>query len=241
MLLRMYPVSSDREFVRDSAKITPSTLLPQPCLTHAAQFNYPQEQRPDFLSATQVIHHPAFFNLFREQSVSQPLSISNLVLVSAKFTSRSAVHLADRQAWERMNQRHRVLRSCFGRCLHTRGDSVGMAFLSVNDAIEGAEKALRAMQPRRIQLHLAIHQGPVLLVPSPGGGMEYYGNTVNVLAGLESLAEPGECVLSCEVMTTVTKGGDDVLRKLSLEPAPKPNHDVLGTTSFMIKDSDQHS
>ncbi len=98
-----------------------------------------------------------------------------------------------------------------GRIVKLMGDGVLVEFASVVDALECAVILQRGMaernadtpQDRRIEFRIGINLGDIIV-----DGDDIYGNSVNVAARLEALAEPGGICLSGRVLEQVEKNVD---------------------------------
>jgi class 3 adenylate cyclase len=87
-------------------------------------------------------------------------------------------------------QRHR------GALVKTIGDAAMGAFFDPLDAVRAAQAIQRGFGPAsNVRLRVSIHTGPCLAVKL-NTDIDYFGNTVNLAAKLQSLAGAGEIVVS---------------------------------------------
>ena len=94
-----------------------------------------------------------------------------------------------------------------GRIVKTIGDSVMAAFPTGTAALQAAASGLERVQEacrhpgtgEPLQIRMGIHRGPALVVPVNGIN-DYFGQTVNLAARIESVAGPSQCLVSAEVL-----------------------------------------
>jgi class 3 adenylate cyclase len=98
----------------------------------------------------------------------------------------------------------------YGRIVKTVGDAVMGAFTCGEAAIRAVAMSLDAMQGKvlrpcgsQLSIRVGIHAGPVLMVPLNGIN-DYFGQTVNIAARVESKAGDGECLVSEAVLQEST-------------------------------------
>ena len=91
------------------------------------------------------------------------------------------------------------VKSAQGVVVKTIGDSVMASFASVDDALRSAVKIQERFQLSRkdtdIRLRISINSGLVIAVQL-NSGIDYFGNTVNLAAKIQTCAQAGEIALS---------------------------------------------
>ena len=95
-----------------------------------------------------------------------------------------------------------VVRGDSGAVIKTMGDPVMAAFPSGNDGTAAAIAMMAAMQAlpggRRVNevgLKVGLHAGPALAI-NAGQTLDYFGQTANIAARVQGLADAGEICLS---------------------------------------------
>jgi len=196
----------------------------------------PSEERSAFTSATKVIHHPVFNALFHQVAVvsvrdSVFLSISHVVLVFTDIVDSTKMYtsLGDGAAFKLVRKHFQVLFESFtrngGRVVKTIGDAVMASFISPSAALMAVSEAmaLLPMIGRRpdtnnfVEIRVGIHSGQATVVPLNGVN-DYFGQTTNIAARVQSCAKGSECFItettlqSCgaegmETYNELTRGG----------------------------------
>ena len=181
----------------------------------------PQEERPTFTSATQAIHHPIFNALFQDNQVVAVqknvfLSISNVVLVFTDIVDSTKLYasLGDGVAFQLVRKHFQVLFGAFtrngGRVVKTIGDAVMASFTTGKAALTAVSEAMELLPTigRRpdtntyVEIRVGIHSGQATVVPLNGVN-DYFGQTTNIAARVQSAAKASECfvtetVLDCD-------------------------------------------
>mmetsp|Transcript_14243 Transcript_14243/g.29928 ORF Transcript_14243/g.29928 Transcript_14243/m.29928 type:complete len:899 (+) Transcript_14243:95-2791(+) len=178
----------------------------------------PEEERVTYTSAAQIMHHPVFNSLFQEhQVVSVPkdifLSIANVVLVFTDIVDSTKMYasLGDGDAFMLVRKHFQVLFGAFtkrgGRVIKTIGDAVMASFTTgkaalhaVADAMEMLPTAgIRPDSNRFLEIRVGIHCGRVAVVPLNGVN-DYFGQTTNIAARVQSQAKASECFVTEAVL-----------------------------------------
>ena len=140
--------------------------------------------------------------------VNSPLfSPRNITLLFTDLKGSTALY--DREgdlAAYRLVQDHfvalkKVVRSHSGAMIKTMGDAVMAAFPDGNDGTAAAIGMMGAMrdligndQRNDVGLKVGLHAGPALAI-NAGGSVDYFGQTVNIAARVQGLADAGDiCV-----------------------------------------------
>ena len=183
----------------------------------------PQEERLRYTSAAKVIHHPVFNALFQDKHVvcvqkNVFLSISNVVLVFTDIVDSTKLYasLGDGKAFTLVRKHFQVLFGAFtrngGRVVKTIGDAVMASFTTGRAAITAVSEAMELLPTigRRpdnnnyMEIRVGIHSGQVTVVPLNGVN-DYFGQTANIAARVQSAAKGSECF----VTETVLNSSDD--------------------------------
>ncbi|KAL7545297.1 hypothetical protein ACHAWF_008652 [Thalassiosira exigua] len=178
----------------------------------------PQEQRPSFTSAADVIHHPIFNSLFQENQVVSVqknvfLSISNVVLVFTDIVDSTKLYaaLGDGEAFQLVRKHFQVLFGAFtsngGRVVKTIGDAVMGSFTTGRAALTAVRDAMELLPTigrrpdnnNHVEIRVGIHSGQATVVPLNGVN-DYFGQTANIAARVQSVAKASECFVTETVL-----------------------------------------
>lgn len=160
--------------------------------------------------------------LFRElfgQEVLAPdqhVSVGRMAILFTDLVGSTAMYerLGDAVAYSLVRRHFDLLRAAVeshqGRVVKTVGDAVMASFDHPRDAVLAGLACIEALQTMRgrergagdLHLKVGVHTGPCLAIEA-NGGIDYFGQTVNVAARVENLARPDELVVSWAVL------GDD--------------------------------
>ena len=174
----------------------------------------PAEERAPYSSASEVINHSAF-HLFADQIVpltDEPFEVSEVTLVFTDLVGSTALYaeLGDGEALRLVRLHFELLFSELtrrGRVVKTIGDAVMAAFTRSEDAIDAVAGALKRLgehcvNPKTgepLELNVGIHRGSTVVIPVNGIN-DYFGQTVNIAARVQSRAAASECLISGEVL-----------------------------------------
>ena len=179
------------------------------------------------LTGKHLLNNQAFRDNFamHELAPDLKLKLRNLTLLFTDLKGSTALY--DREgdlAAYRLVQDHfaalkQVVRDHSGAVIKTMGDAVMAAFPSGNDGTAAAIAMMAAMQDlaggRRandVGLKVGLHAGPALAI-NAGQTLDYFGQTVNIAARVQGLADAGEiCLTSAlnenrEVPALLTQSG----------------------------------
>lgn len=178
----------------------------------------PQDEREVFTTAAKVMHHPLFNALFREQQiVGVPrdifFSVSNVVLVFTDIvdSTRLYTNLGDGKAFRLVRKHFQVLFASFikrgGRVVKTIGDAVMASFITGRAALEAVAEAMELLPtigPRpdndqSLEIRVGVHCGNATIVPLNGIN-DYFGQTTNIAARVQSVAKASECFVTKAVL-----------------------------------------
>ncbi len=192
----------------------------------------PQDERSGYTSAAVVMHHPVFNALFQEHHVvAAPtdvfLSISNVVLVFTDIVDSTKLYaaLGDGEAFQLVRKHFQVLFGAFtesgGRVVKTIGDAVMASFPNGKSAMEAVAKAMEMLPTigRRpdndnyIEIRVGIHCGRATIVPLNGVN-DYFGQTTNIAARVQSSAKSSECFVT-EAVLESNSGAMEVYEEIT--------------------------
>jgi class 3 adenylate cyclase len=183
---------------------------------------HPNAFRPH-ISARDLLNHQRFRELFKAQSLdpSLRLKLSSLTLLFTDLNGSTALYdsTGDVTAYTVVQAHFDALmaavRNHGGAVVKTMGDAVMASFSSPAEAFQAADDMMRAMRPveERVRglgyvtgLKVGIHEGTALAVSSDDR-LDYFGQTVNIAARVQALADAGEIW-----MTDVVMNDGDVAR-----------------------------
>ncbi|WP_282610081.1 adenylate/guanylate cyclase domain-containing protein [Pelagibius sp. Alg239-R121] len=185
---------------------------------------------PEFsrrLTGKHLLNNQAFRDNFAMHELAPDLKLKLRSLTLLFTDLKGSTALYDREgdlAAYRLVQDHfialkQVVRSHSGAVIKTMGDAVMAAFPSGNDGTAAAIAMMGAMQSlaggRRnndVGLKVGLHAGPALAI-NAGQTLDYFGQTVNIAARVQGLADAGEiCLTSAlndndEVPALLTRSG----------------------------------
>lgn len=201
----------------------------------------PEEERSPYTSASKVIHHPIFNALFQDNQVVSVqrnvfLSISNVVLVFTDIVDSTKLYasLGDGHAFKLVRRHFQVLFGAFtrngGRVVKTIGDAVMASFTTGKSALVAVSEAMELLPTigRRpdnnnfVEIRVGIHSGQATVVPLNGVN-DYFGQTANIAARVQSAAKASECFVTEKVLSTqdAQEAYDEITAKgSSFNPTP---------------------
>jgi class 3 adenylate cyclase len=176
------------------------------------------------LTGKDLINNQAFRDCFalNELAPDLKLKLRSLTLLFTDLKGSTALY--DREgdlAAYRLVQDHfaalkQVVRSHSGAVIKTMGDAVMAAFPSGNDGIAAAIAMMAAMQELAgdrdddVGLKVGLHAGPALAI-NAGQALDYFGQTVNIAARVQGLADAGEICLT-SALNDSESAADQLLR-----------------------------
>lgn len=174
----------------------------------------PDQSRMGYTSAQELINHPSFY-LFEDQIVPQgthSLEMSEVVLVFTDIVGSTDLYaqLGDGEALLQVRRYFEVLFHSMakrGRIVKTIGDAVMASFASSEQALEAVAEALQELKTKTynpttqssIEMRVGIHKGSTLVIPVNGIN-DYFGQTVNIAARVQSKANASQCLVSQAVL-----------------------------------------
>lgn len=171
-------------------------------------------ERREYASAAVTAHYLAtvseFRALFSKDLLKRgtPLKVSRVSLLFTDLTGSTALYatVGDAAAFRFVDDHFDVLRTAIanagGTVVKTMGDAVMAAFVDDATCARAAFACLEAFDAFRrksahaesTDLKLGVHGGPCYVVTA-NGALDFFGQTVNVAARLQGLAESGEVVM----------------------------------------------
>jgi len=186
-----------------------------------------QQGPPQFgrrLTGKHLLNNQAFRDSFSMHELAPDLKLKLRSLTLLFTDLKGSTALYDREgdlAAYRLVQDHftalkKVVRSHSGAVIKTMGDAVMAAFPNANDGTAAAIAMMAAMdklaggrQDDDVGLKVGLHAGPALAI-NAGQNLDYFGQTVNIAARVQGLADAGEICL-----TSALNENDDVPGLLS--------------------------
>jgi class 3 adenylate cyclase len=176
---------------------------------------HPNTFRPH-LTARDLLNQQRFRELFKAQTLDPALrlKLSSLTLLFTDLKGSTALYdsTGDVTAYSVVQAHFDALmaavRNHGGAVVKTMGDAVMASFSSPADAFQAADDMMRAMGPveERVRhlgyvtgLKVGIHEGTALAVSSDER-LDYFGQTVNIAARVQALADAGEIWITDVVM-----------------------------------------
>lgn len=180
-----------------------------------------------FLTGKRLLTTQTFRDLFRSEGIraSEGLSVTDITLLFTDLKGSTALYdrIGDLNAFALVHQHFERLQAVTvrhrGAIIKTIGDAVMAAFLGPADAVRaaldmrGEIAAFNRDRPdRELVLKIGIHKGAAIAV-TLNDRLDYFGQTVNIAARVQALADADEIVLSEDVFEA-----DDV--RLALADLP---------------------
>jgi len=167
----------------------------------------------DFLSGSQLLSTQTFLDLFPSETVmsSGGLAVKRVTLLFTDLKGSTALYdrIGDMKAFNLVRQHFGVLRDVItaneGALVKTIGDAVMASFTEPSNAVRAARDMLAriaeynaAAGEEIIVLKIGAHCGPCLAV-TLNDHLDYFGQTVNLAARVQGLAEANEIWLTNEL------------------------------------------
>jgi len=191
--------------------------------------NLPAEyelERGAFLSGADVLSNQTFLDLFETETVvaSEGLGVTRLAFVFTDLEGSTAMYdrMGDMRAFELVRMHFGLLRESVvrnsGAMVKTIGDAVMATFVDPRDALLAAVHMLAtvdqfnaAQGDELLRLKVGVHWGACLAV-TLNDRLDYFGQTVNLAARVQSLAHANEIVISHDVAVQPSVG--ELIQKL---------------------------
>jgi class 3 adenylate cyclase len=165
-----------------------------------------------FLSAKRLLTTQTFRDLFRSETVSsqEGIGVKEITFLFTDLKGSTALYdqVGDPKAYYLVRQHFdtlgRVIAQHSGAIVKTIGDAVMATFLTPLDAVQAATAMLKEIEDfnrgisENLILKIGIHKGHSIAV-TVNDRLDYFGQTVNIAARVQGLAEAGEIYVSQDV------------------------------------------
>lgn len=158
-----------------------------------------------YLTGHELINSQTFRDLFRMESIPPAggLEIKNLTLLFTDLKGSTAMYerIGDFNAYALVREHFGLLRGIVaarrGAIVKTMGDALMASFPDPLSALEAAavmrQEMRKAKGGEELVLKIGIHSGPCIAVET-NEQLDYFGQTVNIAARVQALADAGEIV-----------------------------------------------
>jgi class 3 adenylate cyclase len=169
------------------------------------------EQRQAFLTARRMFTNQTFRDVYRAGTldIDQRLKLTSLTVLFTDLKGSTALYerVGDLAAYDlvraHFGKMADIVRGWSGAVVKTIGDAVMATFDTPDDGLAAALDMRRAMDGLRshpaegdLQIKIGLHEGPCLAVTS-NDRLDYFGQTVNIAARVQGLAE-GRAIYATE-------------------------------------------
>jgi class 3 adenylate cyclase len=167
-----------------------------------------------YLSGSRLLTTQTFRDLFRSEAIRavEGISVRDITLLFTDLKGSTDLYdrIGDLNALSLVQQHFERLREVTvqhrGAIIKTIGDAVMAAFVEPADAVGAALAMLQDMETfnrrlpsREVILKIGIHRGPAIAV-TLNERLDYFGQTVNIAARVQSLSDAKEICLTSEVL-----------------------------------------
>ncbi len=165
-----------------------------------------------FLSGKRLLTTQTFRNLFRSETVSanEGIGVKDITFLFTDLKGSTALYdqIGDPKAYFLVRQHFDTLGNAVSRyqgaTVKTIGDAVMAAFMTPLDAVNSALQMLHDLEAfnrnisDKLVLKIGIHTGHSIVV-TLNDRLDYFGQTVNIAARVQGLADAGEIYVSEDV------------------------------------------
>lgn len=191
-----------------------------------------------FLNGKRLLTTQAFRDLFRSEVIkaSEGIGVKDIALLFTDLKGSTALYeqMGDLNAFALVQQHFERLQDVTlrhnGAIIKTIGDAVMAAFLEPADAVAAALAmrteiaAFNARRPdRTLILKIGVHKGAAIAV-TLNDRLDYFGQTVNIAARVQNLADADEIYVSSDVYDS--EGVKGLLASLTVEAKVSKLHGV---------------
>jgi class 3 adenylate cyclase len=167
-----------------------------------------------FLSAKRLLTTQTFRDLFRSEVIraTEGIGVRDITLLFTDLQGSTALydHIGDLNAFALVQRHFERLRDVTvrhgGTIIKTIGDAIMAAFLDPAEAVTAATAMLREMDAfnrnlpdKALILKIGVHRGAAITV-TQNERLDYFGQTVNIAARVQNLAQAEEICLTTEVL-----------------------------------------
>lgn len=161
------------------------------------------------LKPSDVLAVPEFRDLFAEEHLNSTVKLflgeQTILFTDIVGSTRFYNEVGDAKAFAEVRahfqELYQEIAAQNGVVVKTIGDAVMAAFASPAEALRAGERIQGRFHPgrsdTRIRLRMSLHFGPVIAVQL-NTGLDYFGNTVNFAAKIQTCAGAGEIAISRE-------------------------------------------
>lgn len=189
----------------------------------------PQLDFVSYLSGSRLLANQTFRDLFRSEAIRavEGIGVRDITLLFTDLKGSTDLYdrIGDLNALSLVQQHFERLRDVTvrhgGAIIKTIGDAVMAAFVEPADAVRAALAMLQDMEAfngrlpsREVILKIGIHRGAAIAV-TLNERLDYFGQTVNIAARVQSLSDAKEICLTGEVLSA--PGVKDVLAPFAME------------------------
>jgi class 3 adenylate cyclase len=182
-----------------------------------------------FLSGAEVLSNQTFLDLFNTETIvaGEGLAVRRLALLFTDLQGSTALYerIGDMKAFDLVRQHFGQLRESItghsGALVKTIGDAVMASFIDPLDALRaGLEMRTRIASFNAqaggdlIAIKIGLHAGACLAV-TLNDRLDYFGQTVNIAARVQGLAERDEIVVTDDVLAV--EGATELVKSLEIE------------------------
>jgi class 3 adenylate cyclase len=163
-----------------------------------------------FLSGRDLLCNQAFRDLYGSETLSAGIAVhvenQSVLFTDLKGSTQLYDSIGDLRAFALVSEHFKILlaavQDCGGAVVKTIGDAVMATFPETKDGVRAALRmasllgkfnATSGLPP--LSLKIGLHVGPCIVVSS-NGRPDYFGQTVNIAARVQALAEGDELVLT---------------------------------------------
>jgi class 3 adenylate cyclase len=168
--------------------------------------------RVDFLTGKRLLSTQSFRELFRTETIDPDASLEIRALAmlfsDLKASTQLYERVGDLKALALVREHFALLNDVVARndgaVVKTIGDAVMATFVEPRQAAQAAVEMHRAMtrvRPEELQLKVGLHLGPCVAIDS-NARLDFFGQTVNIAARVQNLAEGREVVLTDAVFNS---------------------------------------
>jgi class 3 adenylate cyclase len=182
-----------------------------------------------YLSGSRLLATQTFRDLFRSEAIRavEGIGVRDITLLFTDLKGSTDLYdrIGDLNALSLVQQHFERLREVTvqhgGAIIKTIGDAVMAAFVEPADAVRAALAMLQDMEAfnsrlpsREVILKVGIHRGAAIAV-TLNERLDYFGQTVNIAARVQSLSDAKEICLTSEVLSA--SGVKDILAPFAME------------------------